>query len=61
VHRFFAELVAHATVHQVGGTAIDRFHALQRRLRDELGIAHWEGSMPIAPVEGPAGSGLNEP
>ena len=59
--RPFAELVAHATVHEVGGAAIDRFHALQRRLRDELGIAHWEGYMPIGPLGGAAERGPNDP
>jgi hypothetical protein len=43
----FSEVVAYSTVHEVGGPAIDRFHQIQRRMRDELGVSYWEGSLPF--------------
>ncbi|MEK6720472.1 MAG: hypothetical protein AABZ33_07345 [Chloroflexota bacterium] len=43
----FAEVVAHATVIDVGGPGIDRFHQIQRRIRDQLGVQYWEGWLPL--------------
>jgi hypothetical protein len=45
----FAEAVAYATVGDAKpGVALDRFHALQRRVRDRLGIDYWEGWEPMS-------------
>lgn len=47
VNSRFAEAVAYATVLDSRGPAIDRFHALQRQVRDRLGIEYFHGWMPF--------------
>lgn len=47
----FAELVAMAHTGDVAGPEIERFRELQRRVRDRLGIDHWQGLMPFPPDE----------
>jgi hypothetical protein len=44
----FAEVVAYATVTEVGGPGIDRFHEIQRQVRDRLGVQSWQGLMPFS-------------
>jgi hypothetical protein len=48
VNRGFAEAVAHVDLSDVAlNPAIERFLALQSKVRGDLGISYWEGWLPL--------------
>ena len=50
----FAEAVAHMDISDLALTpTVERFYALQGRVRKDLGIDYWQGWLPLHGEEGP--------